>query len=57
MTGGQGQGSGFCGKLCVLEAFPMSNRASASPKWSCLTLEKFMEDCLPWEGLHTGVRV
>jgi len=24
--------------------------------WKGLTLEKFMEDCLPWEGPHTGAQ-
>jgi len=23
--------------------------------WEGLTLEQFMEDCLPWEGPHKGV--
>ncbi|RMC13438.1 hypothetical protein DUI87_10976 [Hirundo rustica rustica] len=42
----------FDGRICDLwETHAVKN---CSP-WKGLMLEKFMEDCLPWEGIHTGM--
>jgi len=38
--------------LCLIEPVPAGSKMD--PPWEVLTLEKFMEDCLLWDGPHAG---